>query len=375
MNFPTRFLQKINQRIQDNELRYLDFSNDLIDFYSNDYLGFARNEVIFEQVKLFLNQKKITINGATGSRLISGNLDWYVNIEQEIATFHQVEKALIYNNGYAANLGLISAISQKDCVILYDQLCHASILDGIRLGFAKFYKYPHLNDNYLENLLQKYSNSTVFVITESLFSMDGTIPDLQNIVNICEKYNAYLIVDEAHAIGVLGNLGSGLVQQLGIQDKVFARVVAYGKAMGCHGAAVLGSEKLYQYLVNFSRSFIYSTALSPHAMATIKTAYKYLNNNSYLVKNLQEKIALFGIDNNEFKSNSPIQTIKIGDIILTKNIENRLKENGFQVKAVLSPTVAKGSERLRICLHEYNTNEDILKLKEIINQWKKEYFL
>ena len=187
--------------------------------------------------------------------------------------------------------------------------------------------------------------------------------------------NAFLIVDEAHAIGVLGNLGSGLVKQLGIQDKVFARVVAYGKAMGCHGAAVLGSEKLHQYLINFSRSFIYSTALSPHAMATIKIAYKYLNNNSDLVKNLQEKIALFGIENNEFKPNSPIQTIKIGDTILTKNIENRLKENGFQVKAVLSPTVAKGSERLRICLHEYNTNEEILKLKEIINQWKKEYFL
>lgn len=375
MNFPTRFLQKINQRIQDNELRYLDFSNDLIDFYSNDYLGFARNEVIFEHVKLFLNQKKITINGASGSRLISGNLDWYETIEQEIATFHQVEKALIYNNGYAANLGLISAIAQKDCVILYDQLCHASILDGIRLGYAKFFKYAHLEDNYLEKLLKKHQNETVFVITESLFSMDGTIPNLKNIASLCEKYNAYLIVDEAHAIGVLGNLGSGLVQQLGIQDKVFARVVAYGKAMGCHGAAVLGSEKLHQYLVNFSRSFIYSTALSPHAMATIKTAYKYLNNNSDLVKNLQEKIALFGIENNEFKPNSPIQTIKIGDTILTKNIENRLKGNGFQVKAVLSPTVAKGSERLRICLHEYNTNEDILKLKEIINQWKKEYFL
>lgn len=375
MNFPSKLYDKLTKRIEENELRTLENPKNLIDFYSNDYLGFAKNSEIFEQINLFLQQNNFNSNGATGSRLISGNLEWYNRVEEEVAQFHQVEKALIYNNGYAANLGLISAISQKDCVILYDQLCHASILDGIRLGFAKFYKYPHLNDNYLENLLQKYSNSTVFVITESLFSMDGTIPNLQNIVNICEKHNAYLIVDEAHAIGVLGNLGSGLVKQLGIQDKVFARVVAYGKAMGCHGAAVLGSEKLHQYLINFSRSFIYSTALSPHAMATIKIAYKYLNNNSDLVKNLQEKIALFGIENNEFKPNSPIQTIKIGDTILTKNIENRLKENGFQVKAVLSPTVAKGSERLRICLHEYNTNEEILKLKEIINQWKKEYFL
>jgi 8-amino-7-oxononanoate synthase len=375
MNFPLKILQKTNQRIQDNELRTLDFSNNLIDFYSNDYLGFARNEAIFEQVNLFLEQKKIKTNGATGSRLISGNYHWYETVEEEIADFHQVEKALIYNNGYAANLGLISAIAQKDCVILYDQYCHASILDGIRLGFAKFYKYPHLDDNYLEKLLKKHQNETVFVITESLFSMDGTIPDLKNTASLCEKYNAYLIVDEAHAIGVLGKNGCGLVQDLQLENQVFARIVTFGKAMGCHGAAVLGSEKLHQYLINFSRSFIYSTALPPHAMATIKISYEYLKNNSFLVENLHQKIKFYGKDQDEFMLNSPIQTLKIGNTEGAKDIANKLKINKINVKAIVSPTISKGSERLRICLHNFNTDEEIKTLTKHINQWKKEQYL
>lgn len=375
MQFPNQLNAKINQRIENNSLRNLYFNNDLIDFTSNDYLGFSRNEIIFNQTNQYLEDNHFNQNGATGSRLISGNYDWYQAIEEEIAAFHQVEKALIYANGYSANLGLISAIAQKDCVILYDQYCHASIIDGIRLGLSKFYKFSHLDYNYLENLLQKNQSQTVFVITESLFSMDGTIPDLKIISELCNKFNAYLIVDEAHAIGVLGKNGVGLVQDLNLENQVFARIVTFGKALGCHGAAVLGSEKLQQYLINFSRSFIYSTALSPHAMATIKMAYQYLKNHPEFINKLQENIEFFGENFENYLSKSPIQTLILGDTEITKKAAQFLKENNFNIKAILSPTVAKGTERLRICLHEYNTKEEIEQLIKYLNTWKKESFL
>ncbi|MFY7811963.1 MAG: aminotransferase class I/II-fold pyridoxal phosphate-dependent enzyme [Flavobacterium sp.] len=375
MQFPYQLEAKINQRIENNSLRKLYFTNDLIDFSSNDYLGFSRNETIFNQTNQFLEDNHFNQNGATGSRLISGNYQWYQDVEQEIANFHKVEKALIYANGYAANLGLISAIAQKDCVILYDQYCHASIIDGIRLGFSKYFKFPHLDYNYLENLLQKNQSQTVFVLTESLFSMDGTIPDLKNISELCNQYNAYLIVDEAHAIGVLGKNGEGLIQELNLENQIFARIVTFGKAMGCHGAAILGSVKLIEYLINFSRSFIYSTALPPHAMATIQMAYQYLKKHHELPEKLRQKIAFFGENFKYFLPNSPIQTLILGNTDKTKKAAQLLIENKFDVKAILSPTVEKGKERLRICIHEYNTKEEINQLTQYLNQWKIESFL
>jgi 8-amino-7-oxononanoate synthase len=275
---PKSLTLKLEQREQNNSLRKLTFHNNLIDFASNDYLGFSKSEAIFNGTHSFLIDNNIIKNGATGSRLLSGNHSVYQEAENYIAKFHQSESALLFNSGYDANVGFFSAVPQRNDIILFDELSHASIRDGIQLSNAKSYKFQHNDFEDLERLITKYKSesSEVFVVTESVFSMDGDTPNLEELVQICEKHNCFLVVDEAHALGVFGNHGEGLVQMLDLQDEVFARIMTFGKGLGCHGAAILGSQKLVDYLVNFARSFIYTTGVSPHSVATILIAYQHL---------------------------------------------------------------------------------------------------
>ena len=261
---PHHLSSKLEIRKQFNSLRSLQSSASLIDFASNDYLGFSQLESIFNQTHQFVIEHNFTQNGATGSRLISGNHPLYQLAEDYIAQFHQCESALIFNSGYDANVGFFSSVPQKGDLILYDELCHASIRDGIKLSNAKAYKFTHNDFEELEALIQRHKAANIYVVTESVFSMDGDTPNLEELVNVCKKHNCYLVVDEAHALGVFGDKGEGLVQMLGLQEEVFARIMTFGKGLGCHGAAVLGSNELKQYLINFTRSFIYTTGLPPH---------------------------------------------------------------------------------------------------------------
>ena len=255
----------------------------LVDFASNDYIGFAHNENLFHQTHQYLLAHNIKTNGATGSRLISGNHNLYEVTENFIAQFHQAETALIFNSGYDANVGFFSCVPQRADIILYDELCHASVRDGIQMSYAKAYKFQHNDVADLEELLSRFQPTTsvtlsavegqqpttLYIVTESVFSMDGDSPNIEALTQIAQKYNAYLVIDEAHALGVFGEQGEGLVQSSGLQDQVFARIMTFGKGLGCHGAAILGSAELKSYLVNFARSFIYTTGLSPHSIATI----------------------------------------------------------------------------------------------------------
>ena len=369
MKFPKSLQEKLNKRIADNALRQLTIpSKNRIDFSSNDYLGFARNEIIFNQAHQYLLDNNFKINGATGSRLISGNHDVYQTTEDFIANFHQSESALIFNSGYDANVGFFSAIPQRNDIILYDELCHASIRDGIQMSHAKAYKFQHNDTEDLESLLLKFQSETneIYIVTESVFSMDGDAPNIEQLVLLCEKYKVYLVVDEAHALGVFGEKGEGLVQCLGFQDKVFARIMTFGKGLGCHGAAVLGSQELKSYLVNFSRSFIYTTGLSPHSVATILIAYHHLKIEKNALVNLKENIQYFNQQKVHFGlkplfvySKSAIQCAVIPGNEKVKNIASQLQEKGFDVKAILSPTVPEGQERLRFCLHSYNSEKEI----------------
>jgi 8-amino-7-oxononanoate synthase len=186
---------------------------------------------IFNDAHQFLIQNGFVSNGATGSRLLSGNHPLYGIAEQAIAHFHQSESALIFNSGYDANLGYLHLFRKKGDFILYDELCHASIRDGIRLSHAKSYKFEHNDCEALEELIVAFPkpNVTIYIATESVFSMDGDTPDLEKLVQLCEKYNAYLIVDEAHALGVFGDKGEGVIQNLNLQDRVFARVMTFGR--------------------------------------------------------------------------------------------------------------------------------------------------
>lgn len=369
---PKSLEQKLATRQEQNALRKLPLANQLIDFASNDYLGFAKSEAIFTDTHHHLVTNNSVINGATGSRLLSGNHTLYPTTEAFIANFHQSPSALLFNSGYDANVGFFSAVPQKGDFILFDELCHASIRDGIQLSNAKAYKFKHNDFEDLERLILKFQASenqhstTIYVVTESVFSMDGDCPNIEELVAVSEKYNCYLVVDEAHALGVFGEKGEGLVQFLGLQEHFFARIVTFGKGLGCHGAVVLGSEELSSYLVNFARSFIYTTGLSPHSVATIGIAYQALNAKAAAIGELKERINYFNQEKNRFslkplfvRSKSAIQSAIIPGNANVKRIAQQLQEKGFDVKPILSPTVPAGQERLRFCLHSYNTETQI----------------
>jgi 8-amino-7-oxononanoate synthase len=384
MKFPNNLATKLEIRKQNNALRKLSLPNNFIDFSSNDYIGFSKSEAIFNDTHQFLLDRNIKSNGATGSRLISGNHCLYTETENYIAQFHQSESALLFNSGYDANVGFFSAIPQKGDLILYDELCHASIRDGIQLSNAKSYKFQHNDFEDLEKKIVNFNGNSndnlnekaIYIVTETVFSMDGDCPNMEELIAVCEKYNCYLVVDEAHALGVFGEKGEGLMQYLHLQDKIFARIMTFGKALGCHGAVVLGSNELQSYLVNFARSFIYTTGLSPHSVATILVGYRHLEKDKIALESLKGNIIFF----NQVKkmlnlfplfirSKSAIQSVIIPGNEKVKSIANDLQKEGFDVKAILSPTVPEGQERLRFCLHSYNSKEEITQLLTLLSNF------
>jgi 8-amino-7-oxononanoate synthase len=379
-HFPKSLLSKLEQRQQNNALRKLSPSNDLIDFSSNDYLGFAKSELIFDLTHDFLETYNFKINGATGSRLLSGNHQIYDETEAFIAKFHKVESALIFNSGYDANVGFFGSVPQRNDIILYDELAHASIRDGIKMSNAKSFKYGHNDLEDLERRLRQAQSDNpdgeIYIVTESVFSMDGDSPDLEKLAVLSEKYNCFLVIDEAHSLGVFGENGCGLLQDLKLQDKVFARIMTFGKGLGCHGAAILGSEKLKSYLVNFARSFIYTTGLSPHSVATILIAYQQLEIEKTTIEKLRNNISFFNQQKNILglkpvfvRNKSAIQSAIIPGNENVKAIATKLQTAGFDVKPILSPTVPEGQERLRFCIHSYNSETEIEKVLELLSDF------
>jgi 8-amino-7-oxononanoate synthase len=372
--FPENLSIKLENRKRNSALRQLPSSADLIDFASNDYLGLSRSETIFQATHQFLINNAILQNGATGSRLLSGNHKVYEETEAFIAHFHDSESALMFNSGYDANIGFFGSVPQKGDLILYDELCHASIRDGILLSNAKAYKFDHNDFEELEKLIVRNPNSIIYIVTESVFSMDGDTPNLEELSLLSNKHNCYLVVDEAHALGVFGEKGEGVVQMLGLQQHVFARIITFGKGLGCHGAAVIGSRELSNYLVNFARSFIYTTGLSPHAVVTVLMAYKFLDDEKQSSTVLRENIVHFnqeksmlGLKQLFVRSKSAIQSAIIPGNEIVKSIAKQLQEKGFDVKAILSPTVPEGQERLRFCLHGYNSKEEISEVLALLS--------
>ena len=261
MKFPSSLLLKLDTRQENGSLRSLSPQNERIDFSSNDYLGFAKNPIIFKQVQEDLDSY-LPNNGSTGSRLLSGNFDFHEALESQMAAFFNAEAALLFNSGYDANIGLLSSVPQRGDCIFYDENSHASIRDGIRLSHAKSYRFKH---NDLDDLRQKIEKTGTgnqgYLVVESIYSMDGDAAPLSGFAEISKAYDLNLIVDEAHSTGVYGSEGQGMVNDLGLSALVFARIYTFGKALGCHGAAIVGDALLIQFLINFARSFIYTTAM------------------------------------------------------------------------------------------------------------------
>ena len=288
---PKSLNEKIKERIDNDALRQLGTQNDRVDFSSNDYLGLANSANLFYKTHQYLVDHDYLENGSGGSRLLTGNHPLYDVLETYLSQIYACEASLLFNSGYAANLGFFSSVPQRHDLILYDEYSHASIRDGIKLSPAKALKFKH---NDLSDLQEKLANfkqevGECYIVTESVFSMDGDTPDLDGFVKCAEEHRAHLVVDEAHAVGVFGE---GLLQQLNLSDRVFARIITFGKALGVHGAAILGTTELKNYLVNFARSFIYTTALTPHTLASIYQAYLALADTSARQK-LQENISFF----------------------------------------------------------------------------------
>lgn len=356
------FAQELARRQENNSLRKLPESNAGIDFCSNDYLGMAGMAFPTLPIAQF---------GATGSRLISGNHSEYQALEQLLTRFLKAEAALVFNSGYQANLGLIACIATRQDTILYDQLIHASIRDALRLSNARSFSFRHNDPEHLQEKLAKASGR-VFVLVESVYSMDGDEAPLEKMAALCEAVGAGLIVDEAHAIGVLGPQGRGLCVALGLESKVWARVVTFGKAMGTHGAAVLGSGLLREFLINFSRPFIYTTALPPDTTGRIRQAFEYLQGTDQLAR-LHGLIDHFKsglqprIRERLIPSRSAIQSLVVPGNAAVKDLAKKLQEEGFWILPILHPTVPKGQERLRICLHSFNREEEINRLVALLN--------
>ncbi|MCH9626378.1 MAG: 8-amino-7-oxononanoate synthase [Chlamydiales bacterium] len=299
-------------------------------------MGFARCP---ELIQTYL-EKLHTLSqlGSTGSRLFTGNSAFCEHLEVEIADYHGEEAGLIFNSGYTANLGLLSSVCSREDTILYDERVHASIRDGITLSRARHHRFSHNCVEHLEKLLKK-CRKPPFVVIESIYSTDGKLAPLKEMISLCNKHHARLIVDEAVATGVYGE---GLVRQ-----PVFARTHTFSKALGVHGAIVLGSAKLRAYLITTARSFIYTTALSTPQLIAIECAYQKLKNSKHT---LLELCAYAGYK-------SPIFTLPLP----------KTKQDAFDVRTLLYPTVARNEECLRVCLHTFNTKEEIDQLYAWIN--------
>lgn len=363
--------EKLVRRDESNSRRVLPQTNALIDFCSNDYLGISRNTEVLNTVnEKFKNQHTSEKNGATGSRLISGNYGIYEALEQKLSQIHRSEKTLIFNSGYNANLAVLSCLPQKGDTILYDELSHACIKDGARLSLAERFSFRH---NDLEDLSRKLikAKGRIFIVVESIYSMDGDVAPLTHIASLAKFYNATIIVDEAHSTGIWGKQGGGLVNELKLENEIIIRIHTYGKAMGCHGACVAAPAYVIDYLVNFARPFIYTTGLPLHSLLTIEAAYEHIGQHPELATALFKNIRLFrnlilksiATTNSE----SAIQTVIVPGNENVKKLAESLQEKGFDVRPILSPTVKEGLERLRICLHNYNTEAEITSLAEAIN--------
>lgn len=338
-----------------------------IDLCSNDYLGVARS---MEGLNF------TSSGGSTGSRLLTGNSRTAVEVEQELASWLGAESSLVFPSGYAANLGLISALVGRSDTIVFDQSCHASIRDAITLSRAHSLSFAH---NDLEDCDKKLraAKGNILLVVEGLYSMDGDWAEVESIIELAELHGAAVVVDEAHSIGIVGQSGEGLCFHQNMHERVIARTIGFGKAFGYHGGCVVCSETLKQYLVNYSRPFIYTTGLPDHYYQLLSHALHEVQLAESGRMQLQERIRDFNVlfaDSKVVARQSPIQAIPVGGNVRTREVAGGLDASGIGCKAILAPTVPEGREMIRVILHSYNTSEDLVQFKNVLKELWQEGF-
>jgi 8-amino-7-oxononanoate synthase len=360
-----RMIAEIENLRLKGKLRHLSKSEQLIDFSSNDYLGLAKRPI----------EIRLQAAGSASSRLIAGNNESIELFEQEFAHFIDAESALYFANGYLANVGLFSCIASREDTIIYDQYIHASIRDGIALSTARSFSFKH---NCLDDLGRKLalSKGVIFIVVESVYSMDGDSPNWAALIELCAQYNAYLIVDEAHGMGCIGDNGKGLVNTLSLSKHIFARIFPLGKAFGMEGALIAGNTILRKYLINFCRPFIYTTGPAPFKVAALieqLTIYRSSNFAHPEASSLKELLLqeLSGEFNLKYGTYGNIIMVVIPGNKAVMAATEYLHKNGLDVKGIRSPTVPVGQECLRICVHNYNTQDEILQLSKHLSTYAK----
>ncbi|OJJ69058.1 hypothetical protein ASPBRDRAFT_292647 [Aspergillus brasiliensis CBS 101740] len=375
------------------------------DFSSNDFLSLSTSPLFRTRYTSHLHQAPPFYPFASGgSRLLTGNSPYAEALEDFIADFHNAPSGLLFNSGFDANVGVLSCIPQPGDVIIHDEYIHASAHEGMRLSRAgKKIPFKHSCPESLEEVLKREVESdemvrkgerNVFVVIESIYSMDGDIAPIREFVDVVERVlppapssngtasagNVYFIVDEAHATGAFGPRGAGVVQELGLEEKMFIRVHTFGKALASHGAIVLCCPDTREYLINYARSLIYTTALGFPFLASIRTAYELLSEGETeeLQRNLQHLIQYLGSRLDSLGSwdpaifevdhfpRSPIFSLRSP---VPRQLAAACQRKGFVVHPIMSPTVPEGKERVRVCLHAGNTVEEIDGLVETILDW------
>ena len=333
-----------------------------VDFCSNDYLGIAAHPQV---VEAFINAARMHGVGARASHLITGHQAEHEALEQELAGYTGRERAIVFSTGYMANLGLARAVAGRDATVYSDELNHASLIDGGRLSGAKLQRYPHGDVAALEQQLAAQESSTALVLTDGVFSMDGDLAPLPALAAACSRYGAYLAVDDAHGLGVIGESGRGVLEHFGLSPtRVPALVGTFGKAFGTFGAFVAGSEDLIETLIQRARTYIYTTALPPAVAAATRAALAVSIVEPWrrervlaLTRCFRKLASAAGITLST--SETPIQPILLGSADAAVKASDAILERGFFVAAIRPPTVPAGTSRLRVTLSAAHRDEDV----------------
>ena len=388
------FNKKLNQRLQNLQQQQLyrsrrvvesaqDVTLDingqsLINFCSNDYLGLANHSEVKQAFKNAVDEYGV---GSGASQLVTGHQKAHHALEEELAEFIGRERVLLFSTGYMANLGVVSALSERKDEIFEDKLNHASLIDAALLSRAALTRYPHKKINELENQLVKSNAANKIIISDGVFSMDGDKADLHSLINTAHKHNAMLMVDDAHGIGVLGNKGQGIIGEfdsaVSEQDlPIF--VGTLGKAFGTFGAFVAGSNELIETLINFSRSYIYTTAMPAAVAEATRASLKLIQQGDERRECLQKRIKQFrkgcselGINithEPEYGSASTIQPIIVGEAEKALQLSNSLLQQGLLISAIRPPTVPQNTSRLRVTFSANHTAEHVEKLLFALNK-------
>lgn len=336
-------------------------------FSSNDYLDLANDPEVKAAAREALEQYGV---GAGGSRLTTGTGPLHVRLEEELARFKGREAALVFNTGYMANVGILSALMGRGDVIFSDQLNHASIIDGCRLSRAEVVVYRHNDMADLEDKLRVHQGRKGLIVSDGVFSMDGDLVPLPQMVELAKRYGVYTMIDEAHATGVVGATGRGTEEHYHMEGSVDVLMGTLSKAVGSEGGFVCGSKELIQYLTNKARSFIFSTALSPVTMAAGLRGLQKIQEEPQRVAQLRDNMAFLCQELGRYgisaQSDSAILPIIVGEEKRAMTAMEALKERGYYVSAIRYPTVARGSARLRVALMSSHTRDELAGLAQAL---------